>query len=148
MHLECVLRHTYEIKDGSGRVSGTVVIGEAVMIHVADGVAGERGRRAVVCAGCCVLPGPQAPAWCTPPAPPCPGLPNQQPGNRPALVTPPPPSAGRSPSGKLVVAPGPLAPVSRLGGNTYGRSSGLYDLPRPDRDPKTQKELNYTSKAG
>lgn len=52
---------------------------------------------------------------------------------------------GRSPSGKLVVAPDRLAPVSRLGGNTYGRTSGLYDLPRPDRDPRMQRELAYTS---
>lgn len=37
-------------------------------------------------------------------------------------------------------------PISRLGGNTYGRTSGLFDLPRPDRDPLSQKELAYTSK--
>lgn len=58
----------------------------------------------------------------------------------------PPCPAGRSPSGKLVVAPDRLAPMSRLGGNTYGRTSGLFDLPRPDRDPNTQKDLNYTSR--
>lgn len=73
VHLECVLRHTY----AAGGT--TVVIGEVVMWHVADAV------------------------------------------------------AGRSPSGKLTVDPGKLRPVSRLGGNTYGRTAGLFDLPRPDR---------------
>lgn len=38
-------------------------------------------------------------------------------------------------------------PISRLGGNTYGRTSGLFDLPRPDRDPVSQEKLQYTSKA-
>lgn len=41
--------------------------------------------------------------------------------------------AGASPSGKLVVDVAKLKPISRLGGNTYGRTSGLFDLPRPDR---------------
>ena len=41
--------------------------------------------------------------------------------------------AGASPSGKLVVDVGAYRPVSRLGGNTYGRTAGLFDLPRPDR---------------
>ena len=41
--------------------------------------------------------------------------------------------AGKSPTGKLVVDVEKLAPISRLGGNTYGRTSGLFDLPRPDR---------------
>lgn len=40
----------------------------------------------------------------------------------------------RSPSGKLVVDAAALAPVSRLGGVTYGRTSELYDLPRPGGD--------------
>ena len=26
-------------------------------------------------------------------------------------------------------------PISRLGGNTYAHTSGLFDLPRPDRSP-------------
>jgi flavin reductase (DIM6/NTAB) family NADH-FMN oxidoreductase RutF len=42
--------------------------------------------------------------------------------------------AGRSPTGKLVVDAAALAPVSRLGGVTYGRTSELYDLPRPGSD--------------
>lgn len=45
----------------------------------------------------------------------------------------PAPPAGSSPSGKLVVDLGKLQPMSRLGGNTYGRVSGCFDLPRPDR---------------
>lgn len=42
--------------------------------------------------------------------------------------------AGRSPTGKLVVDAAALRPVSRLGGVTYGRTSELYDLPRPGGD--------------
>jgi len=42
--------------------------------------------------------------------------------------------AGRSPTGKLVVDAASLRPVSRLGGVTYGRTSELYDLPRPGGD--------------
>jgi len=42
--------------------------------------------------------------------------------------------AGRSPTGKLVVDAARLRPVSRLGGLTYGRTSELYDLPRPGGD--------------
>jgi flavin reductase (DIM6/NTAB) family NADH-FMN oxidoreductase RutF len=41
--------------------------------------------------------------------------------------------AGASPTGKLIVDVDKLFPISRLGGNTYGRSEGLFDLPRPDR---------------
>ena len=41
--------------------------------------------------------------------------------------------AGRSPSGKLVADAAKLRPLSRLGGNTYGRSEGMFDLPRPER---------------
>ena len=55
--------------------------------------------------------------------------------------------AGHSPSGKLVVdMEKGYKPISRLGGNTYGRTSGLFDLPRPDRGPAQQK-LAYTSTA-
>lgn len=41
--------------------------------------------------------------------------------------------AGKSPSGKLVVDIQKLKPISRLGGNTYGRTNDIFDLPRPDR---------------
>lgn len=41
---------------------------------------------------------------------------------------------GRSPSGKLVVDPLLLQPVSRLGGVTYGRITELFDIPRPNKD--------------
>lgn len=97
VHMECQLRHTYEVKDGSGAVTGTVVIGEVVMMHVHEGV------------------------------------------------------AGRSPSGKLVVDVERYKPMSRLGGNTYARTTGLFDLPRPDRaasstSPAAQQHpLVYTS---
>lgn len=77
--LECQLRHTYDTKDREGTITGTIVIGEVVMVHVHQEV------------------------------------------------------AGRSPSGKLVVDINKLRPISRLGGNTYGRTGGLFDLPRPDR---------------
>lgn len=95
LHMECVLRHSYELKEPrSGRVTGTIVIGEVVLMHVHEGV------------------------------------------------------AGRSPSGKLVVDIDKYRPMSRLGGNTYARTSGLFDLPRPDRalgGPHAQQPLKYTS---
>lgn len=56
------------------------------------------------------------------------------------------PRAGKSPSGKLVVDLAKYAPISRLGGNTYGRVRGAFELPRPDRSPATNKELQYSSK--
>lgn len=40
--------------------------------------------------------------------------------------------AGRSPTGKLVVDPVKLRPVSRLGGLTYGLTTRLFNLARPD----------------
>ncbi|KAL6779259.1 hypothetical protein ACKKBF_B18175 [Auxenochlorella protothecoides x Auxenochlorella symbiontica] len=52
--------------------------------------------------------------------------------------------AGASPSGKLVVDLAKYAPISRLGGNTYGRVKETFDLPRPDRTP-AQKHIQYTS---
>jgi hypothetical protein len=39
-----------------------------------------------------------------------------------------------SPTGKLVVDPLKLSPVSRLGGSTYGIPNMLFDLPRPAAD--------------
>ena len=45
VHLECVLRHTYDVKDAAGAVTCTIVIGEAVLIHVAEGVAGAPGAQ-------------------------------------------------------------------------------------------------------
>lgn len=39
--------------------------------------------------------------------------------------------ATRSPRGKLMVDPLKLRAVVRLGGNTYGRVTELFDLPRP-----------------
>jgi hypothetical protein len=48
VHLECLLRHTYEVKDPrSGQVTTTIVIGEVVLMHVHEGVAGEAGRGAL-----------------------------------------------------------------------------------------------------
>jgi flavin reductase (DIM6/NTAB) family NADH-FMN oxidoreductase RutF len=69
----------YEAPEPGGVGGTTVVIGEVVMWHVAEGV------------------------------------------------------AGKSPSGKLVVDVQKLKPISRLGGNTYGRTNDIFDLPRPDR---------------
>ncbi|KAL4444869.1 hypothetical protein ABPG77_003919 [Micractinium sp. CCAP 211/92] len=95
LHMECVLRHSYELKDPrSGKATGTIVIGEVLLMHVHEGV------------------------------------------------------AGRSPSGKLVVDIEKYQPMSRLGGNTYARTSGLFDLPRPDRalgGQHAQQPLKYTS---
>jgi flavin reductase (DIM6/NTAB) family NADH-FMN oxidoreductase RutF len=77
VQLECIVRHVYDASTSTG--GSTVVIGEVVMWHVAQGV------------------------------------------------------AGKSPSGKLVVDIQKLRPISRLGGNTYGRTNDIFDLPRPDR---------------
>ncbi|KAL4859768.1 hypothetical protein ACK3TF_000057 [Chlorella vulgaris] len=92
VQMECVLRTTHEVKDSSGTVTCVIVIGEVVLMHVHEGV------------------------------------------------------AGKSPSGKLIVDINKYRPISRLGGNTYGRVAGLFDLPRPDRGP-TQQKLQYTSTA-
>lgn len=40
VHMECQLRHSYKVKDKNGAVTGTIVIGEVVMMHVHEGVAG------------------------------------------------------------------------------------------------------------
>ncbi|GAB4823945.1 hypothetical protein N2152v2_010991 [Parachlorella kessleri] len=41
VQLECLLRHTYDTKDSKGNVTTTIVIGEVVMIHIQEGVAGK-----------------------------------------------------------------------------------------------------------
>eukprot|EP00873_Tetraselmis_striata_P029338 jgi/Tetstr1/449602/TSEL_036689.t1 len=41
--------------------------------------------------------------------------------------------ATRTPSGAVAVDVEAMRPISRLGGNTYGRTAGTFDLPRPDR---------------
>ena len=38
--MECRLRHTYEVKGSTGQVTCTIVIGEVVLMHVHEGVAG------------------------------------------------------------------------------------------------------------
>ena len=58
VHMECQLRHSYDVKDKNGAVTGTIVIGEVVMMHVHEGVAGAwRG-----CAG--FLGGAHVWSWC------------------------------------------------------------------------------------
>ena len=47
--MECELRHTHEVKDAGGKVTCVVVIGEVVLMHVHDGVAGAGA--APPCAG-------------------------------------------------------------------------------------------------
>ena len=42
--------------------------------------------------------------------------------------------AKKTPSGSTYVGLEELQPISRLGGNIYGRSRECFDLPRPDRD--------------
>ena len=42
--------------------------------------------------------------------------------------------AKKTPSGSTYVGLEELQPISRLGGNTYGRSRECFDLARPDRD--------------
>jgi len=42
--MECVLAHSYEVRNsatGTGEVTTTIVIGQVLMVHVADGVAGK-----------------------------------------------------------------------------------------------------------
>ncbi|GMH33663.1 hypothetical protein BSKO_01497 [Bryopsis sp. KO-2023] len=41
--------------------------------------------------------------------------------------------AGKSPSGKTILDLSKYLPMSRLGGNYYGRTTSYFDLPRPDR---------------
>lgn len=57
VHMECQLRHTYEVEDKQGAVTGTIVIGEVVMMHVHEGVAGALALRlqtAAAASGACV----------------------------------------------------------------------------------------------
>jgi flavin reductase (DIM6/NTAB) family NADH-FMN oxidoreductase RutF len=42
--------------------------------------------------------------------------------------------AKKTPSGSTYVGLEELEPISRLGGNIYGRSRECFDMPRPDRD--------------
>lgn len=77
VQMECRLAHIYPMINSLGQVGGHIVIGEILLIHVAEAV------------------------------------------------------AGTSHSGKLVVDPLKLAPISRLGGITYGRLTELYDITRP-----------------
>lgn len=92
VQLECRLKATHEVRNGAGKLTCTIVIGEIVIMHIADGV------------------------------------------------------TGRSPSGKLIVDPSRLRPLSRLGGNYYARTEGIFELPRPDRDAgHGNKPLVYTS---
>jgi len=79
VHMECKLVHTYEVKNTSGEVTATIVVGEVMMFHVHEEV------------------------------------------------------ADYTPTGNVIVDIAALQPMSRLGGNTYGRVAGMFDLPRPDR---------------
>lgn len=84
VQFECKIRTVHEVLDRDGKPSNAIVIGEVVLVHVAEAV------------------------------------------------------TGRSPSGKVVVDPGKLRAVCRLGGVTYGRVTELYDIPRPPNssDPR------------
>lgn len=55
--------------------------------------------------------------------------------------------AGASPSGKLVVDPLKLAPIARLGGNTYAAMSTLFDIPRPDAQGTYPNQGKYQGSA-
>jgi flavin reductase (DIM6/NTAB) family NADH-FMN oxidoreductase RutF len=141
VQMECVLRTTHEVKDSGGTVTCVIVIGEVVLMHVHEGVAGadwkQCSERQLPSNACLQL----RPALCVACARASCPLPHTFP-TLPATSN----SAGKSPSGKLVVDINKYRPISRLGGNTYGRVSGLFDLPRPDRGP-TQQKLQYTSTA-
>ena len=49
--------------------------------------------------------------------------------------------------GKSVVQLEKLQPISRLGGNTYGTSLTVFDLPRPDRAWQMQRSPAKKAKA-
>eukprot|EP00887_Chlorella_sp_A99_P004648 scaffold4.g4648.t1 len=87
----------------------------------------------------CTIPGDRM--HCSPHACCAAALTHARPGRPAALLLP-----GRSPSGKLIVDPSRLRPLSRLGGNYYARTEGIFELPRPDRDAgHGNKPLVYTS---
>ena len=55
-------------------------------------------------------------------------------------------------SGKRVVDPEKLRPVSRLGGNVYSHLTELFEMPRPDKDGnfpphKTRVQLSEGSES-
>lgn len=49
MQMECELRHSYDVKDAAGRVTATIVIGEVVLLHVHEGVAGAPAAALLAC---------------------------------------------------------------------------------------------------
>eukprot|EP00897_Mesotaenium_endlicherianum_P010226 jgi/Mesen1/9231/ME000595S08644 len=53
--------------------------------------------------------------------------------------------ASRSPnSGKVIVDPTKLKAMSRLGGNTYGHVTSLFDIPRPDQNGCYAGDANFS----
>lgn len=78
-HMECKLRHHYDIVNAEGKVTATAVIGEVVMFHAHEEVLNLE--------------------W----------------------------------EGKPKIDMQRYQPISRLGGNTYGRTETGFDMPRPDR---------------
>ncbi len=54
----------------------------------------------------------------------------------------------RSPDGKLTVDLAKYRPVSRLGGDAYGRTVEFYDLPRPDTFWQEQRHTEAAAKLG
>lgn len=78
-HMECKLRHYYDVKNDEGRITTTAIIGEVVMFHIHEEVADLECE------------------------------------------------------GKPKIDMSRYQPVSRLGGNTYGRTETGFDMPRPDR---------------
>eukprot|EP00803_Ostreobium_quekettii_P011546 evm.model.scf_418.4 EVM.evm.TU.scf_418.4 scf_418:26217-29133(+) len=85
VHMECKLKHQYDINNREGKPHTSVVIGEVVLFHIHKGVLGQTPR-----------------------------------GNR-------------------IIDFSKYQPMSRLGGNTYGRTTSTFDLPRPDRDWQFKK---------
>lgn len=52
--------------------------------------------------------------------------------------------ASQSPnSKKLIVDPVKLQPISRLGGNIFGRVSSMFEIPRPDKDGKYPWDAHF-----
>ncbi|KAL6775690.1 hypothetical protein ACKKBG_A18175 [Auxenochlorella protothecoides x Auxenochlorella symbiontica] len=43
VQMECKVVHSYEVRNAAGAVSTTVILAQVVLMHVADGVAGNLG---------------------------------------------------------------------------------------------------------
>mmetsp|Transcript_39908 Transcript_39908/g.55483 ORF Transcript_39908/g.55483 Transcript_39908/m.55483 type:complete len:280 (+) Transcript_39908:143-982(+) len=80
VHMECKLKHSYEVKNNDGKITATMILAEVVCFHVREDLLDTNDGK-----------------------------------------------------GPVQVKFEGYKPISRLGGNTYGTTSYIYDMPRPDR---------------